>query len=444
MQRFRKPEWVLCLILMLNTSQVLGQVDLSDVRVDQNSQGASIDDISVGDISVGEASVDDITVDVPVEQPARTEPDLHDLVDQLDLDLENSPISAQEMLVADALSDRVSSTEWLGAIGPVALSPFFGLTLLSGIAIVGEERLPEDHYLRRASTPLRNPLVFFTFLILTVLTSVPRFSKVSKPFAQAVDQLETYSAIVILLVVRYMGNLELSGPDDPQMAEVVFQAGIFEFTAESLLMLATVVNIIVVNTVKFFFEIMIWITPVPMIDAMFEAANKTLCGVLAAIYAFSPTIATVINLLILGGCLLVFAWVKRREVYYRTIIFDFVKHWWLTESSSSGDGPLTVFPQQPFEGIPAMSRCLLARNGDAWTLTAPRWFRPATVRQWAGDAPELRGGLLMSSLLLGGQEFRFGKRAPEQLTATAQQLGGHYDGSASERRPAGNLAAEMA
>ena len=419
MQRFRKPQWMLALVLWMNASQILAQTTPT--------------------IELPE------TLELPRAQsndlPSAAEIDLQNIVD--DLDLSENPLSFQEEELASALSQRVSTTEWLGALGPVAISPFFGLTCLSGIAIMFEDRLPEGHFLRRASSPLRNPLVFLTFLVLTVLTSLPRFSKVSKPFAQAMDQLETYSAIVILLVIRFMGSMDVGG-SDPQMADVVFQAGIFEFSMETLLTLATVVNLIVVNAVKFFFEVLIWITPVPFIDAIFEAASKTCAAALAAIYAFNPAIATAINLLIVAACLVAFAWVKRREVYYRTVLFDFVKHWWQSDSSSVASESLRVFPKTEFEGVPAMSRCELSRSRDGWHLRVPRWFRPAIEKTWSDRAPVMKSGLLMSTMQVGDTEFRFGKRSAGQLSALATQLGGQFDGGESLQRPPGNLAAEMA
>ncbi|MEM8680995.1 MAG: hypothetical protein AAGF97_16750, partial [Planctomycetota bacterium] len=235
------------------------------------------------------------------------------------------PLSAQQREFAEEISRSVSSTDWLGALAPVAISPFFGITCLSGIAILGDDYLAADHYLR--GTPgLRNPIVFLTFLTLTVLTSLPRLSKVSKPFAQAADQMETYSTLIILLVVRLMAGLNEAGPPSDEVA-IVYRAGFIDFSFEMMLMLATVINLLVINSVRFFFEMLVWITPVPFIDALFESANKACCAGLAAIYAFSPTLATLINLLILAACLVIFQWVRRREIYYRTLLIDFCYSW---------------------------------------------------------------------------------------------------------------------
>lgn len=412
MRRFRNPRWAIGLLLMMFAAQVLGQAPATQ----------------------------------PAPRQVKTPPGLTELADDLDLNLNldpaQSPISLEEQEVAELITQRLSSTEWLGALAPVALSPFFGLTCLSAIAIVGEDHLPPDHYLRRASTPLRNPLVLLTFLILTVLTSVPKFSKVSKPFAQAIDQVETYAALIILLVIRFVGNVDVGPPGTEEVA-VMYSAGFVDFSAEVMLMLATIINVIVINTVKFFFEVLIWITPIPFVDAIFEMANKTLCAALATVYAFTPTIATVINLLLLAVCLLAFSWVKRREVYYRTILLDFVQGCWRPNAKLPANAKLVVFPKQDFQGIPAFSKCLLSKIEDGWQLDQPRLLRSPQSVQWSDPKPEIQTGLLMNGLNVGDSEFKFGRRYNRQLSVVASRLNLRYL-ETTESVPSGNLSAEFA
>ena len=284
--------------------------------------------------------------------------------------------------------------------------------------------------------------MFLTFLILTILTSIPKFSKVSKPFAQAVDQLEAYSALIILIVIRVVGNIDV-GPAEEEVAIVVYKAGIFEFSAETLMILATVVNIIVINTVKFFFEILIWITPVPFIDAIFEASNKTLCAILSAIYAFSPTAATIINLIILAACFLAFRWVKRREVYYRCILFEFLRHWLNFGTDPPSPAALIVFPQAEFQGIKKLSKCTLRTSDDELVLELPRWFRPSLTKKISGPPAKIRRGLLMNSVNLAGVDFKFGKRHQRHLSTLAKELHLQYQQPDSEERTAVGLATEL-
>ena len=67
-------------------------------------------------------------------------------------------------VVADQFVKQISAVEWLAPLAPVALSPFFGITLLSGLACYGPDWLP-DNALLSAGSPLANPTMFWVFLI---------------------------------------------------------------------------------------------------------------------------------------------------------------------------------------------------------------------------------------------------------------------------------------
>ena len=135
---------------------------------------------------------------------------------------------------------------------------------------------------------LSNGLVFLGLLVLTVVTTLPKLTKVTKPLAQAIDQVEGYSGIIAVLLVQAAASFGRGGGGQ----EVVYQAGIFSMTLSTLLMAVSVVNIFVINTVKFFFEVMVLLSPFPAVDAAFEAANKAFAAALLGIYAYSPALAT--------------------------------------------------------------------------------------------------------------------------------------------------------
>ena len=117
---------------------------------------------------------------------------------QLDLpiNLENLPIDLPDNLTEDPLTssdsakiDRIATSvnwaEWLGPLAPIAISPFFGITILAGISQFGGSWV-ENSFISN-NPVLSNPAVFWVFLCLTIMTSLPRFTKVSKPAAQAID-----------------------------------------------------------------------------------------------------------------------------------------------------------------------------------------------------------------------------------------------------------------
>ncbi len=310
-------------------------------------------------------AAEDQSTDLPMPDVSDIKiPDLKELGNGLS---PQTAIAAEQL--SDQLGNQLSASDWLGPLAPIALSPFFGLTCLSGMALYGESILGDNNALLQAAGPLKNPAVFWTFLALTIATSIPRFSKVSKPFAQAVDKIEAFAGIITLITIRFMMSGESSGEME---VATVYQLGMFSFTAETLLSLATVINVLAINSVKFFFEVLIWLTPVPFLDAIFEVANKSACAAMMALYAFSPTMATVLNLAMFIACAMIFRWVYRREVYYRHVIVDAVRSWW-GASGVPGDS-IVVFPTNDVGAIPAKAKCSLIRSDDGWKLTHRPWI----------------------------------------------------------------------
>lgn len=277
-------------------------------------------------------------------------------------------LTPAESMLADHVTQTISSSEWLGALAPVALSPFFGITCLAGLAQFGGDWFPAHSLLLQKSTVLNHPAVFWVFLVLTLVTSLPRFTKVSKPIAQALDQIEAWSGLITLLTVRLLLWTVPAGDAAPPD---VVHAGFLSVSADVLLILAGIFNFLVINAVKFFFECLVWITPLPFLDACFELANKALCLSLAILYGYSPFAATVMNLLLFGGCLLIFRWSHRRVLYFRTLLLDPI---WATAfpGYSRPGAELVVFPQRAFGPFPACIRLTLQRTESGWKLRQPR------------------------------------------------------------------------
>lgn len=279
---------------------------------------------------------------------------------------------------ANGLIDMTNATEWLGPLAPLALSPFFGVTLLSGLSLWGPDAIT-DNALLGAAGPLRHQGLFFTFLALTLLTSLPRLTKISKPFAQAIDRLETYAVIVILLVIKIVASMDTPA-DSGEVQVAMIQFGVIEMTVDTLLAIAMVINILVINSVKFFFEFLVWLTPVPFLDAVFEICNKSLCAALMAIYAFSPTLATIINLCVLLVAAVILRWISRRVRFYRTMVLDPVIARLWTSYGTPQRPELIVFPKTQFGPFKPLSRLQLSRaQGEGqtgWVLREANWWMP--------------------------------------------------------------------
>ncbi|MEM9587954.1 MAG: hypothetical protein AAGA03_11800, partial [Planctomycetota bacterium] len=339
----------------------------------------------------------------------------------------NEPVfDVQQVAATSAWADSLGIADWLGPLAPVALSPLLGVNIRSGHSRWGPEWVT-DNAMLGSSGPLKSPVLFSIFLALTVATSIPRFTKVSKPFAQAVDRVEAYAVVIILLIIKLIAGADVGEAES--LAPAVVQLGVFSFTANTLLAVAMVINVLVINSVKFFFEFLVWVTPIPAVDAVFEVCNKSLCAGLMMIYAISPLAATCVNLVLFVIALILFRWISRRVRFYRTISLDPILSFFWKGYSTPKSPQLIVFPESAFGRFPAKSRLQLTFNTDkdGWTLREANWWMPERTESVAIEhAAELKRGFLMHTLLLrrdGRRDvFHFSRRHDPVLVQLAGEL----------------------
>ncbi len=356
---------------------------------------------------------------------------------------------SEDIAAANSWVQTIGLADWLGPLAPVALSPFFGVTCLSALAIWGPESLTNNALLG-SSGPLKSETLFFVFLALTILTSLPRLTKVSKPFAQATDRLETYAVIVILLAIKIIASYEASSDAQPQVAMIQF--GVLSFTADTLLAIAMVINVLVINSVKFFFEFLAWLTPLPTIDAIFEICNKALCAALMTVYAFSPTIATILNLAMLFVAAIALRWIGRRVRFYRTIVLDPVIARLWSKYGNPGQSEFVVFCKKAYGPFAAKSRLRLARRGseEGWSLREANWWMPSGEHPLDASArPRIRRGWVMHTIVItdaSGKEceFAMSRRYDHALETIADRIGLIVDSASRDNEPSKEVAVEFA
>ncbi len=307
------------------------------------------------------------------------------------------PLSKTDSEIAQHLVQKVSTAEWLGPMASIALSPYFGIMCLSGLAQFGSGTALQANGFVSGNPILKNPLVFWIFLGLTIATSLPRFTKVSKPIAQFLDRVETYSAIITLVVIRMAVS---SSPPEASDASTVVSAGFLSFGYDSLMIVAAALNVFIIATVRFVIELLIWMSPLPTVDAIFELANKSFSGSLMAIYSFSPLTAMVINILLFAGCLAVFFPVRRRAIYLRSLIVDPVVTLMFPKMGTLRNGEMIVFNRNRLGSFPAKTRLFLSKSDSGWILRRPNWLIGATEIELSKDvAPMIvETGLLLSRI----------------------------------------------
>ncbi len=315
----------------------------------------------------------------------------------------------------NALAQQLATSEWLGPLAPIALSPFFGLTALSGIATYGPEWLQQRSGLFDQSSLLNSPLLFWTMLALSIATSLPRLSKVSKPLALAAENLEAYSAIIILIAVRMLAGAEPTTETSPQvgadtMSNMAISAGIGGVSIDLLMSAIAALNVLVINGVKLFGEFVVWLVPFPTIDALVEVVNKSLCAALMGLYCFSPTAATAVNVLMVVACAFIFSWAYRRLRYYRHVVTGPILAWlapgWFAQRGQIFSG----FCEGWTAGFPKYSMVSIERLTPTDYRVNGRWWWKRIELNLSAQTRETESGVLADRLVLvdaSGQEVAF-------------------------------------
>ena len=331
-----------------------------------------------------------------------------------------------------AFAEKIPMSEVLGPLAAVSISPYFGITLLSGASLLGRHNLIPINSFLQGNPVLGNWFVFVAFLLLSGVTSIPKLTSPTKLIAESADILERYAGVIVYAIVIAANHL--SGP--AEQVVVVYQAGIFSFTIQTILIIAAACNIIVINTIKFFFELLVLLSPIPLLDAIFEAANKTLCGGLIVIYLFNPFLAFLINLILFLICLLVYKWVYRRVRYLKCILLEpiIIKllkiknplRWHQSKYESlgfSGKALAKVFPLKKIDNIKKKQLCVLFSSGDKYEIMTATFFTKPVFKK-ADNISEIEKGIIKSTVEIKIElmdkpiEFAFAKHYDENFGPT--------------------------
>lgn len=187
------------------------------------------------------------------------------------------------------LQDNSFIMEHLGQLAPMAINPYLTLFITSVLSKMG------IHNDLVATNPLfGNYYVIVISFLLLLITSLPKFfSKLAAPIAITADYLNNKASIVItILIIALPSLLNKQVTEDP----IVYKAGFLSVSLSTLtLMVVSTYYLVVVMSVRLFLEILIFLTPVPLLDALFEICKWAFTFALVLLGVFFPKFSLVIT-----------------------------------------------------------------------------------------------------------------------------------------------------
>jgi hypothetical protein len=206
----------------------------------------------------------------------------------------------------------------LGPMPAIAGTPFLGLAVLSGAALLSDTdavrtsdsalvRGFHDNALIAEARRYSTPGLFFALLALSFLTYLTNSGKIRGAVGKLLRAGEDSSVLVtyVLLAVVTLAGVGTAPP--PKVAAM----GFVGLPGGVLVSLGLAMGLSVFMTVRFAFDVLIWLSPFPMVDFTFETLKKLLSLGFLALYFLSPVAAAVIALVLLIPALFIYGWAVR-------------------------------------------------------------------------------------------------------------------------------------
>ena len=213
---------------------------------------------------------------------------------------------------------------------------------------------------------IASPWIWGSFLLFGFLMQFGRSFKLTKPLAELLGTGESLLAIASIGLAMLPAAMINSG--NVQQAGMLTNIGLMAF---GLLSLGAVMIL------RAAFDFLIWISPFPFVDGLFQFIKLGLTAILILLAVMFPWAAFIVNIAIIVAALFMLRWAIRLSIFAGIITSDLTwrKMWNVTESlpldsvESADLGPILVFAEK-VKGRPKRARLHLSLINGRWMLAA--------------------------------------------------------------------------
>lgn len=226
--------------------------------------------------------------------------------------------------------------EVFGPLPAIASTPFLGLAVLTGTALLIDQPLLTNSDLRLLQQIRRNSLIlqakqyaswwlFGTFVILAGLTWLANSGKLRGTLGKFIRIAEDVAVGLLYLMVGADAlTPNTQSASSPELYPTIALASVvpaFE-SSTAILILAALISLATMMLTRLALDVLIWLSPVPFIDLIFETCKIVFSLAFLAIYfLLSPLVAAVLGLLLLVPCFMLLPWaVRLLHFAYRIVL----------------------------------------------------------------------------------------------------------------------------
>lgn len=275
-------------------------------------------------------------------------------------------------------------------VGPLGICPLLALGAL-GIAAASGVWVPPE-----GLEVIGHPISIALLLLVGALIQFGRSTKVTKPVAEALGTGESLLAIIavgLLMAPHFTAN-------------AIATAGLAD---GALMLVAGLMSIGAIIALRTALDVLTWLTPIPFVDAVLQVIKTALTLGFVLLAIFFPTVAIVLNLILIVATFFLLRWALRTTRFGLTVAWDLTFGRFSRETALPRDevmpedlGPFKVFALD-VDGLKKRTEASLRLEAGRWFLDVPRFMKePRTLRMGEGERGGLKRTLRGAELVLAG------------------------------------------
>jgi hypothetical protein len=231
---------------------------------------------------------------------------------------------------AEVLAFGAAVQDFLGPMPAIAGAPFLGLAAIAAATLLADTKFAAQLDSPFAQELRRNRLItearaYASWTVVAVLLAIALLNylsnsgKVQGLAGKLVDGGESVAALALYGALAASVGMpaapRVAGGPDLLLAQ-------FPALSGGLLMgVAVAAGLLVMLIVRWAFDLLIWLSPIPLVDLFFGTLKQAFTIGFVALYLLMPVVATILAAVILGLCLLMLPWALRLvRAAYRVIL----------------------------------------------------------------------------------------------------------------------------
>nr|WP_042296648.1 hypothetical protein [Nonlabens ulvanivorans] len=307
--------------------------------------------------------------------------------------------TAQEEIAVETLDHNIEFVEMISTVSPVAVNPYlavFGTALLSKMGFHNKYIHNHPFYDNWFIVILFGLLFSFTAIIGTFVKT----NQVTGVIGNAEDFLETKASVLINLIVVVLPTFL---NQDPVMEQTVVQAGFITITFKvALLLVITTYFIVVISTVRYFIDLLVFLSPFPLVDSILNLVKIAFTFGLVLLSVFYPTAGFVVTIIIFLVSLLLYRRARRTIQRFKYLVLYPLYNMWRHKEKILTNGEelsILVYNKTKYNKMKAGRIVRLEKEGERLFISRRRYFFFPHKVELDLTGAFIKRGILFSSII---------------------------------------------